>query len=171
MACRKKTIERSGRLLLFFVIPLLACGPYSFSGNSLPGHIKTVAVPLFVDQTSEFGVREKLTDAVIGEITQDNTLKIANETEADAVIVGKIVSLEDRADTFNREEEVESHRVFITVEVEVQDRKKQSNLWKERWSQWGIYSLSDGPDARQDGIQLAVEKIAEDVLNKTVSGW
>ena len=149
----------------------LSCGPYSFSGSSIPSHIKTIAVPLVTDQTSEFGVRENLTDAIINEITEDNSIKIANEAEADAVVTGKIISLTDLADTFSADENVESYRVYITVEFAVLDRKNNTNLWKESWSQWGLYKLSDGNEARQEGIKIAIEKIAEDILNKTVSGW
>lgn len=168
-SCRKGAT--SGILAaLMLVLYAQGCGPYSFTGNAVPAHINTVAVPLFADQTSEFGIREKLTDAVISEITRDNSLKIAGEGDADAVVVGTIISVVDRADTFNEQEQVESHRVFITVEVTVQDRKKSNNLWQERWSQWGLYTLG-GSDGRQAGIQAAIDKIAEDVLNKTVSGW
>ena len=137
----------------------------------MPGHIKTVAIPLVQDRTSEFGVRDKLTDAIINEITRDNTLKVASQTSADAVVVGTIISLNDRADTYSSGEQVESYRVYVTVEFEVQDKKKNSTLWKEQWSQWGLYKLSDGANARDAGIDNAVEKIAEDILNKTVSGW
>jgi hypothetical protein len=149
---------------------LPSCGPYSFSGSGLPGHIKIIAVPLVEDRTPEFAVNEQLTDAIINEITRDNTLKIGNEAGADAIVIGTIISLEDRADTYTSQEQVESYRVYVTVEFEVQDRKKNSSLWKEKWSQWGLYKLSDGP-TREEGIETAVGKIAEDILNKTVSGW
>ncbi len=148
----------------------LACGPYSFSGSSVPSHLKTIAVPLVADQTSEFGVRESLTDAIISEITEDNSMKITNESEANAILSGRIIALDDRADTFTADENVESYRVYITVEFEVQDRVKNTSLWKEKWSQWGLYKLNESP-TREEGIQEAIEKIAEDILNKTVSGW
>ncbi len=154
-----------------WVMAMAGCGPYSFSGNSLPPHIKTIAVPLFEDRTSEFGIKEKLTDAVIQEITRDNTLKIVNEDLADAIVYGKILSVDDRADTYTEQEEVQSYRVYITVEVEVRDVKRGTPLWKERWSQWGLYSLTDGVDAREQAIDEAIQKLAEDILNKTVSNW
>ena len=144
---------------------------YSFSGSSIPSHINTIAVPLFEDQTSEFQIKEKLTDAVIEEITRDNSLKIADVNTADLVVYGKIMSILDQAYTYDENEQVESYRVFITVEIEVNDVKKVIVMWKERLRQWGEYSIDPALDARQDGIQLALKKIAEDILNKTVSGW
>lgn len=150
---------------------LLGCGPYSFKGSSIPPHIKTIAVPLFEDRSSEFQIKEKLTDAVINEITRDNSLKIAGENQADAIVYGKIISVSDQAYNYNQNEQVNSYRVYITVEVEVKDVKNAKPLWKERWRQWGEYVLDPTTDARQEGIDNALKKIAEDVLNKTVSGW
>ncbi|RKY83165.1 hypothetical protein DRP98_07780, partial [candidate division KSB1 bacterium] len=75
--------ETVGMILLLL---LGGCAYYSFSGNTLPSYIKTVAIPLFEDQTSEFGIKEKLTDALISEFTRDNTLKISSQDEADSII-------------------------------------------------------------------------------------
>jgi|Deesub1362B_J571_1020462.scaffolds.fasta_scaffold01505_2 hypothetical protein len=156
---------------IVLVFSAIRCGPYSLSGSSLPPHIKTIAVPLFEDRTSEFGIREKLTDAVIEEITRDNTLKIVSQELADAIVIGKILSVDDRVDTYTEKEDVQAYRVFVTVEVEVRDVKMNKPLWKERWSQWGIYSLQEGFEARQQAIEEAIQKLAEDILNKTIMNW
>ncbi len=157
--------------IVLFCLWFAACGPYSFSGSSVPSHIKTIAVPLFEDQTTEFGIKEQLTDAVIEEITRDNSMKIANESVANAIVYGKIISITDQAYTYDENEQVQSHRVTITVAVEVRDIQKGAPLWQEQWRQWGEYVIDPSTDARQEGIKAAVKKIAEDVLNKTVSGW
>lgn len=170
---RKNSSGRNGLLAVLISAGLagFSCGPYSFSGSSIPGHIKTIAVPLFEDRTSEFQIKERLTDAVIEEITRDNSLKIVDEGSADAVVYGKILSVTDQASTYDVNEQVESYRVYIEVEVVVKDVKKATNMWQERWKQWGEYVLDPTTDARQEGIEVAIKKIAEDVLNKTVSGW
>ncbi|MCH7954892.1 MAG: hypothetical protein IIC40_04020, partial [Candidatus Marinimicrobia bacterium] len=41
---------------------VIGCGPYSFSGSSIPSHIKSVAIPIFENETAEFGIKEKVTD-------------------------------------------------------------------------------------------------------------
>ena len=158
-------------LLIGLALILHTCGPYSLSGSSVPPHIKTVAIPLFEDQTSEFQIKEKLTDAVIEEITRDNTLKIATEAQADAIVYGKIVSISDQASTYDENEQVETYRVYISINVEVKDIKQAKTMWKEPIRQWGEYSIDPTTDARQAGIEVAIKKIAEDILNKTVSGW
>ncbi|GBD94442.1 hypothetical protein BMS3Abin05_02050 [bacterium BMS3Abin05] len=148
-----------------------SCGHYSFSGNTLPAHIKTVAIPLFNDKTSEFGVREKLTNAVVDAFTQDNTLKIVDVSRASAVVSGTIESVTDRASTFNRQEKVEAYRVYVTVDVEFRDQKKRKILWKAGLQEWGEYQHSNSTEERQKAIDDAIKKLAEDILNKSVSGW
>ena len=157
---------------MILLLLLMRCSYYSFSGSTLPSHIKTVAIPLFEDQTSEFGVKEKLTDALINEFTRDNTLKISSTNKADSILRGKIINVMDRAETYNAQEQVKSYRVYITVEVEFEDLRKRRILWKERLNQWGSYSLTTaGSEERQESIDQAIQKLAEDILNKSVSGW
>ncbi|RKY85526.1 hypothetical protein DRP98_02675, partial [candidate division KSB1 bacterium] len=123
----------------------------------------------FEDQTSEFGIKEKLTDALISEFTRDNTLKISSQDEADSIIRGKILSVVDRAETYDAQEQAQSYRVYISVEVKFEDLRKHKVLWKQRMNQWGSYSLAG--ESRQQGIEQAIKKLAEDILNKSVSGW
>lgn len=58
-------------ILCAFAFPLLfsSCGIYSFSGN-LPGGVKSIAIPVFENQTAEFGIVETLTDEVVGQFTR-----------------------------------------------------------------------------------------------------
>lgn len=147
-----------------------ACGPYSFSGTGA-SHIKTIAIPIFQDQTSEFGVKEKLTDAVIDEFTRDNTLKITDRRNADSVLEGTILGIDDRAGAFTSEEKVEDIKIFITVKVKYEDLKKRKTIWQEEITQWGTFNPDAGPESRNEGINEALEKIANEILNKSVSGW
>lgn len=147
------------------------CGPYSFSGSALPSHIKTVAVPIFDDQTAEFGLKEMLTDAVIERLTRDNTLKIADRRRADSVIDGTILRIEDRAGAYDRTEQVQENKVFVTARVRFQDLHNNKVMWEEEIVQWGTYDPSGGETARRQGIEEALAKIADEVLNRTVSSW
>jgi hypothetical protein len=130
-----------------------------------------VGIPLFLDKTSEFGVRESLTDAVVDAFTQDNTLKIADPSTADALVRGTIQSIADRPSTYTRQEQVETYRVTLTVTAEFFDVKKQKVLWKATFQEWGEYPHSGSTADRQKAIDTAVKKIAEDILNKSVAGW
>ncbi|MFQ5870413.1 MAG: hypothetical protein ACE5JC_10975, partial [Candidatus Zixiibacteriota bacterium] len=53
----------------------VSCGVYSFSGSALSG-VRTVGVPLFENQTTEYDLQEKLTEKVTNSFIADNTLKV-----------------------------------------------------------------------------------------------
>ncbi len=168
---RLKMKIRTAFAICFAALLAASCGHYSFSGNTLPSYIKTVAIPLFENKTSEFGISEKLTDAVIDAFTQDNTLKIVDPSLASALISGEITSVTDRASTFNQQEQVQSYRVYVTVRSEFRDQKKRKIIWKAVLQEWGEYQHSASTEERQKAIDDAVKKLAEDILNKSVAGW
>ena len=47
------------------------CTRYSFTGQPMPG-INSIAIPIFVDMTTEYGLREKVTSTVIDKFIEDN---------------------------------------------------------------------------------------------------
>jgi len=148
------------------MIYIYGCGIYSFSGSTLPSHIKTVAVPLFEDRTVEFGINQKMTDILIEAITEDNTLKIAGEQGADSILKGTIMSINDVTGQYNESEIASDFKINITVRVTYEDLKNRKTLWEETWTQFGTYNNS-----REDGIDEALEKLATEIINQTVSGW
>ena len=148
---------------------LVECGTYSFSGSTIPAHIKTVAVPLFEDETAEIGIDQKLTDGLIDAITQDNTLKISGPRGGDSILKGTIIRVEERAGQYDESETASDFRVTLTVKIVFEDVQKRKTLWEETYRHWGNYDNSE--TTRDDGIQEATEKIITDVLNRMVSGW
>lgn len=148
-----------------------ACGPYSFSGSANP-HIKTIAIPLFEDRTAEFGIKEMLTNSMVEAFTRDNTLKIADRRTADSILLGVLERVDDRPGAYNRQEQVQEIQVFLTVSIQYKDLKKRKVVWEDRISQFGTYIPgSSEKGTREAAIQEAIDKIVDEVLNRTVSGW
>lgn len=161
----------------FFILPavccllstFLNCGPYSFTGSGLPG-IKTIAIPLFENQTQEYGIREELTEKLVQGFIQDNTLKVVNQKIADSVLKGIILQYQKDAHTFDEQEDVKEYIVRINVKVVLEDKKHSKNIWEEESLQgWGIYSATE--ETESDGKAKAIAKLAEDIVNRTVKGW
>src|SRR5216684_8359084 len=82
-------------LLVVCIIAFGGC--YSFRGGLVPTHLKTVAIPLFDDQSgsAEPVLREKFTNKLIDRFRQDNSLQVTDKTRSDSIIEGIILSLED----------------------------------------------------------------------------
>ena len=102
-------------ILTALIIAILAsCGPYSFSGATVGG-IKTVYIPVFNNETIEYGLGEELTNKITEAIVADNTLKVVGESDADAYISGKVISYKKSSETYNKEDQVQEYRVDLSV--------------------------------------------------------
>lgn len=146
-----------------------ACGIYSFSGSTLPPHLKTIGIPLLEDQTTEFGIDQALTDVLIDAFIDDNSLKIDEPRSADAILTGTITRVEDRTGQYSASEVASDFRVSITVKVKLEDMRKRQVMFEASISQYGTY---DGSEVtREEGIDEALEKIATDILNRALSDW
>lgn len=166
-------VKLSNKTFICFalLIPLfiVKCGYYSFSGSGLKG-IKSVAVPLFENQTQEYGIRESLTQKVVDAYVQDNTLKVVNEKIADAILSATITRYLRQAHTFDEDEDVKEYKARIFVRVTLEDTKKKKIIWEEENLEgWAIYSAAD--ETEDDGKERALQKLAEDIVNRTVKGW
>jgi len=168
--------NRLATIYLLALVPVVIshCGYYSFSGSSLPANIRTIAIPMFENRTTEFGVREDITDALINEFTQDNTLKVVDQRSADSIIEGTIINIREQAGAYNQQEQVKEIRIYVNVQAKFEDLKNNKVIWEEQITQWGTYS-PDSPSGenstRQDAIGEAIGKIVTDIFNKTISGW
>ena len=96
---------------------------------------------------------------------------MANRRNADAIIEGKIIRVEDRAGTYSSDETVQDIKIFITVVVRYNDLKKRKTIWEDTITQWGTFNPDEGNQSREEGIDEAVAKIASEILDKSVSGW
>lgn len=162
-------------LIIAFFSCNFSCGFYTFSGSTLPGHIRTVAIPMFGNRTSEFGVREEITDALTDQFTKDNTLKVVDRRIADSLIRGEIINIRDQAGAYNQEEKVSEIRVYVIAAAAFEDIKKHNVFWEEQITQWGTYNpdgvVGQDNTSREDAIKEAIDKIVADIFNKTIAGW
>jgi hypothetical protein len=165
------------RVIVAFIVLVSLSGcagcPYSFSGSSVPSHLKTIAIPLFDDQSGfgEPGLREKFTNRLINRFVQDNSLEVADKTRADSMLEGIIVAVRDEPLVVTKGESVSKRRVTVSVKATYQDLKLKRKVWEKEFSNTGDFEISGGPAQRQVGVDAAIEKLTEDILIETVSGW
>jgi hypothetical protein len=171
---------RKSAILTIIIISVFSlfsgCMKYSFTG-AVPTHLKTVAVPLMANQTAEYGVVERVTDALILRLQRDNTLKIADQSTSDAVLRGTLVRIEDVPYTYSGEAQpstfsVGEYRLTLVVKIEYYDQTKGEVIWEQEFRNWGTYNhVSGAPEEREPGFDEAINKVTEDVVNQMVSGW
>jgi hypothetical protein len=168
-----KAGQRALLLSMLCCLAVVGCGVYSFSGDALPSHIRTVAVPLFENQTAEYGIRENITDQIIDRLVADGRLRVVGREAADSVIRGVVVDYKNQAYTFDKSENVQEYIVRIYVDVSYEDVQKRKVIWEEeRMEGWGTYDVQgDTLEVEEQGRERAIAKLAQDIFSKTVAGW
>ncbi|MFA6455803.1 MAG: LptE family protein [Bacteroidota bacterium] len=158
--------------LLFTIVCILTFGScYSFTGASVAPHLKTVAIPLFEDVSGfgEPGLREKFTQKVIEMFRNDNNLEIGERLTSDSIIEGTISTVIDAPSVIGGNDIIKTRRITVTVHATYTDMKLRKKVWERDFSNWGEYT--QGQQVRDVALNDAVNKVAEDILLETVSGW
>jgi hypothetical protein len=162
------------RLCAAAVLFSLTGCPYSFTGASVPKHLKTIAIPLVDDQSGfgEAGLRERFSTELTNLFISDNSLEVSDRTTADSILEGVITAVSDAPSVVGQGESVSKRRITMTVKFIYQDMKLRKKVWEKTFSQWGDYDSGGGlASQREAGLQEAIKKVTEDVLLETVSGW
>ena len=164
------------RILLGCVVAVLislAVGCYSFTGGSVPPHLKTIGIPLVDDQSGfgEPGLRETFTTELTNLFIKDNSLEVTARTRADATLEGVLLPITDAPSVVQQGEQVSKRRITMSAKFAFQDLKLRRTIWEKTFTNWGEYDSGGGLSQRQAGLQEAMRKITEDILLETVSGW
>ena len=122
----------------------------------------------------EYGITDQLTDGIIEALVEDGTLKVVDESNADSVIRGTIIDVQDSPFTYTASEEAVQYRVSLFVELSYYDVKKKKIIWQEKALEgWGVYEASSGAsfEERQKGIDSAINMLMDEIVDRTVAGW
>lgn len=161
------------------LINLSGCS-YSFTGASVPPHLKTISIPLFIDRSGsgEFDLSERLTNGLTRKFIDDNTLTVGDKLKSDSIIEGTIVSLTDAPAVLSGAdkvgENITSRRITITVKAVYRDLIKRQIIFERNFSNYGDYPVNDSVDiitVRRKAIETAIDRITEDILLGVVSNW
>ncbi len=113
------------RLLLVAGILLAGCG-YHTAGHAtrLPASVRTIAVPIFVNQTQTYRIEQILTRDVVREFLARSHYQIANDAgqASDAVLKGTVVSAQAAPLTYDAQTgRVSSAVVTVSMKVSLID--------------------------------------------------
>jgi hypothetical protein len=161
-------------ILLIIILCLFSGCIYSFKGGSVPAHLKTIAIPILEDQ-SGYGdptLRDSFTQQLDSIFRSDNTLQLTDRNSADSMLEGVITSVVDEPSVLEGGEQVAERRITVTTRFVFHDLKLQKKIWEKTFSKWGNYpSGGSGLTRRNEGVQDAIKKLIEEILNDTVAGW
>jgi hypothetical protein len=164
------------KLILFFSAALLSFTGsgciYSFTGSSLPSHLKTVEIPLFSNQSLEPNVADEITTELNKQIISANLLKIV-QRNGDASVSGVVTSYSNTPYNYSaagtRQVDVQQYIVRITADVEFMDKKKDAVIYKGTVTGEGVYDVQKLTE--RDGKQKAESEIVQRIMQNSVQGW
>ncbi len=169
----KKAAFRRGALAvlllaLFAMLPASGCG-YKVAGQStgLPESIKTLAITVFENDSSEPNVEEAVTRGILRRFVRDGRLRIVSRDKADSILSGTVIKykLEPVAwDSFNY---VTQYIIRLYVRIDFKDTTGNdihiSQVVYAQSSYRLNISIVTAESARQDAI-TAVSLILGDTL-------
>lgn len=153
---------------LLMVLFCTSCIHYSFTGSSLPAYIKTVSIPLPDNSTAKVGLEQKLYDGVTAAFTAVNNPTVVR-SGGDAELIMRITGYQNNPDEFDAQGNVKTYKVIISAEVIFQDKRENAPLYRGVLSGTGVYSHAT--ETETAGIENALRKLNESVINNTLSGW
>lgn len=163
----------SAMLILYLAAAVLVSGCFYSVRDTVPGHIKTIAIPVFRNETLQAAIEEDVTRQVIDRFQKDNSLTLAEEADADAVLEGRLTGYDNRVYRFNDAEQAEEYIVVLTLDITVKDRVKNKDMWHQEGMRTTATYLLSGDQARTEAEarQEAIEQLADVILSRTVAGW
>jgi outer membrane lipopolysaccharide assembly protein LptE/RlpB len=164
------------------ILPLLVIAlgggscAYGTSTALLPAHLRTVAIPVFENATGEYSLAQEITDAVIARFVQDNHLRVVDERSANCVVHGRLTGYKNSVFGFSEQARANEYRVTITVSAVFKDLVKNREIWNETaLVKSANYYVQDVPGqaarTELDGRKEAIQKIADEILSRSVEGW
>ena len=176
------TKARWGWLLFLasgFWLLALGCG-YALVGtaNYLPGNIRTIQVPSFVNRTTRVELEQRVTSAIAEEMVSRGRLTLVNEPKnADVILRGSIESFGLTPVEYNREGTATRYQVTVAARIELVDHRNEDKvLWKnDQYLFTENYSinlqLADAFDQETRAIREIAEKFAESVVASLLEGF
>ncbi len=173
---KNKSFFRSFLTFLFttlLIIKFEGCCFYSFTGASVPPHLKSIAIPVADDRSgsAESGLREMLTQKLIQKFIDDNSLQIVDRVNANSILETVIVSYNDAPAIVTAGENITSRRITIGIKASYRDLVKKNVVFDKVFTNYANYPSSGSLSEKNKAIEEIIEKTSEDILLETVSGW
>ncbi len=148
---------------------------YTVSGV-LPGHLKTLAVPVFGNNTVEFRLADDVTLAITDAFLSNQRLRIARERDADSVLRGTVVAYRNQVYGYTAQERATQYEIVLVVQIAFRDQVKNRILWKEdQLSVRTTYNVvpvgGEAAKTETDGRREVIQKMADQIVSRTVQGW
>jgi len=158
---QEKIIRQKG-WLIFFSLLMVLLGGCSYQWLVSPSGTK-IAIPLFSNETFEYGLEETLTKSIREEFILDGRLEITEEEEADLILRGNITHyfnepLSEAAIA------VEEYRVRMDILVSLISVKDGKTIWEESLGAITSYSSMEMIQTEDEAVRESGKKIGQKLI-------
>lgn len=153
------------------------------TGSTLPSYLKTIYVDHVINSIDYSSDRRrnvyfplvevKARDAIINRYLFDGNLKAAQEESADLILNVELTSYQRTALRFTDADDVEEYRVYVIVNMEMYDTKKEEIIWSEGGFTGEATYFLEGPNAttEESAVDEAVLDLARRIVERTIEDW
>lgn len=140
------------------------------TGSSLPEHVKTIGLPIFVNNTQGYQVEQKITDSIQTVLIQRGKYKVIPESEGvDALLKGTINSVTLAPVAFDNEGVATNYSVIISAKVTFTDQIDKKILFQNPSFVFrGQYEFNQD-EIYFDKQSTTIDEIAQDFAESVVS--
>ena len=138
------------------------------------GGIRSVAIPIAENDTAEERIAETLSERISDAFTVDGRLRVVDEESADALLLLRLVALEDSPlFTFTAEEVTEQYRFRVWIEAELVRTGDESSLLDlESLEGWGTYDAAlPDEEGRDLAVEAGLDMVIEEIVDRTTASW
>jgi outer membrane lipopolysaccharide assembly protein LptE/RlpB len=119
-------------LILICLVLVSGCG-YHFAGKEriLPGHISTITIPIFQNDTAKPFLESNLTNQVRSRFSGFSGVELVDtELPAEGRLLGRITSYKVKASAFDALDNIIEYKITMQVEVVLKQSETGKVLWK-----------------------------------------
>ncbi len=161
-------------VLLLFAVGMAGCGAYQPASIILPSHIRAVVIRPFVNETSFYGLEERLNLILADEFIRDGRIAITNEESADGALNGRIVRYILEPITFDVNQVIEEYKLWVYVDIRFEDFKEGTLLWEEKNFE-GTHTFyvetKPGGITEEEAREIIWEDLSRDIVKRTIEGY
>ena len=168
--------------IFLFSLPLrsfFGCG-YSLVGtgsSALPVGVKTVYVPTFVNDTTVVGLEQRLTDAVIRELSARGRLKpVSDRAAADAELSGRLTACSVAPVRFDANGIAVEYQVTVTGKIVLTEKATDKPIFSEpaylfRQPYTVPSSASSYYDREREAVEAMARPFAQNLVTTILEGF
>jgi hypothetical protein len=141
-------------------------------GTLLPPRYKTIAVPMFRNESDQPHIEAMATNAAIEKFNVDGTLRVL-EHDADLLLECTIVVFDRTPVRYAEGIRPIEYRLTVTVSATLRDLHEGEKLWSKRLISGDALFLVAGDlySSEMAAVPKAMEDLAHDIVEAVVEDW